>query len=367
MNNRHEVTEQPDDRRDLVVIGASAGGLTALRTLVSQLPEDFPAAILVVVHIGTQPSILPSLLTAWGRLPAVHAEDGSELRPGLIQVAPPDHHLLLAEKGIRLSRGPKEHHSRPAIDPLFRSAAICCGTRVIGVILSGHLDDGTAGLQAIKACGGTAIVQEPRDAQVASMPLSVLRHVEVDHCLPTASMPRLLSALVAEPAPLGKFPAPDALRSEHAVTESKTARDAMRNLQAFSKPSTHSCPDCGGVLWEVDGAKPPRFRCHTGHAFTLLTLAESMREATEEALQTAIRALQEQAILRRRAAGMKQSAGEFADASAIDADADRLDEQMRLLVQISENTALRSLESAPLLADEVSPDTGDELPGAPPV
>jgi two-component system chemotaxis response regulator CheB len=229
-------------------------------------------------------------------------------------VAPPDHHLLLEHERICLSRGPKEHHSRPAIDPLFRSAALCYGPRVVGVILSGHLDDGTAGLQAVKGCGGLAVVQDPRDAEVASMPMSALRHVDVDHCEPVADMGRLLAMLAREPVPTGDVSAPSALRSEHAVGMSNSARDAMRHLQAFAAPSTHSCPDCGGVLWEVKGAEPARFRCHTGHAFTLLTLAESMREVTEDALQNAIRALQEQAILLRRAAVAKRETVESADA-----------------------------------------------------
>lgn len=335
----------PTEHRDLVVIGASAGGLPALRALVSLLPEDLAATLLVTMHVGTQPSILPSLLTSWGRLPAMHAADGSTLQPGRILVAPPDHHLLVEVGRVRLSRGPREHHSRPAIDPMFRSAALCCGPRVIGVILSGHLDDGTAGLQAVKACGGVAVVQDPADAEVTSMPLSALRHVDVDHCLPMAAMARLLSGLVTDPVPAREVPAPIELRSEYAMGATNSAGDAMRKLQTFAKPSTQTCPDCGGVLWEVKDAKPPRFRCHTGHAYTLRTLAQSMMESTEEALQHAIRALQEQAILLRQAAAASRTA-EAADAPALEADAERMEAHTRQLIRISEDAGLPSLEVA---------------------
>ena len=342
----------PAGRRNLLVIGASTGGLQALRTLVSMLPEDLPAAVLLVMHVGAQPSILPSLLTSWGRLPAVHARDDSPLQAGCIQVAPPDHHLLVVDERIRLSRGPKEHHSRPAIDPLFRAVALCCGPRVIGVILSGHLDDGTAGLQAIKACGGIAVVQDPADAQGACMRARAARQGDVDHCVPMGAMARLLPTLVTEPAPVRELPAPIALRSEHVLgSTTDSAEDAMRNLQTFATPSTHSCPECGGVLWEVKDAAPPRFRCHTGHAFTLRTLAESRRGATEEVLQNAIRALQEQVLLLRQAATASRAAGAVADAAAIENDSDRIEEHMRLLRKISQSSGVSSLEAVVLPTD----------------
>jgi two-component system, chemotaxis family, protein-glutamate methylesterase/glutaminase len=336
----------PTTQRDVVAIGASAGGLRALRTLVSQLPADFPAAILVVMHIGTQPSILPSLLTAWGVLPAVHAEDGGPLLPGRLHIAPPDHHLLVTGDSIRLLRGPKEHHTRPAIDPLFRSVAVCCGPRVVGIVLSGHLDDGTAGLQAIKACGGIAVVQDPREAQVSSMPMSALRHVDVDHCLPSAGMARLLTGLVAQPAPQPEAATPPTLAREHALSVGPQGEEVVKNLQAFADPSTHACPDCGGVLWEVKDAKPTRFRCHTGHAYTLRTLAESMKESTDHALQIAVRALQEQAILLRRAAAASRADDALAEAEEIDADAARLEAHVSLLTRVSEAAAVGSLEAA---------------------
>jgi two-component system chemotaxis response regulator CheB len=330
--------------------------LRALRTLVSQLPADFPAAVLVVLHIGTQPSILPSLLGAWGNLPAEHAEDGGPLLAGRLHVAPPDHHLILVGDSIRLLRGPKEHHTRPAIDPLFRSAAVCCGPRVVGIVLSGHLDDGTAGLQAIKACGGVAVVQDPRDAQVPSMPMSALRHVDVDHCVPVAGMAQLLTSLVAQPVSSQQAAAPTALASEHALSVSEPGEEVMKHLQAFADPSTHACPDCGGVLWEVKAAKPTRFRCHTGHAYTLRTLAESMKESTDHALQIAVRALQEHAILLRRAAAASRAADAVAEAAAIDADAERLEAHVRVLTRVSEDAAVKSLEAPSVPREEATPE-----------
>ncbi|RYG86497.1 MAG: chemotaxis protein CheB [Alphaproteobacteria bacterium] len=173
-------TAPPFPSSRLVVIGASLGGVSALKEICSGLPRDFKAPICVVLHTGDRKSILPDILSAAGPLPAAHAIDGEALRAGRIYIAPPDHHLRAGVDEVRLSRGPKEHHSRPAIDPLFRPAAVACKHRAIGVVLTGMLDDGTPGMGAIKACGGTTIVQDPTEAKAASMPLSVIRHVDVE-------------------------------------------------------------------------------------------------------------------------------------------------------------------------------------------
>jgi two-component system chemotaxis response regulator CheB len=339
-------TNFEEARRDLVVIGASAGGLPALRALVSQLPADFPAAILIVMHIGSQPSILPSLLAVWGKMPAAHVQGGEPLLPGRVYVAPPDHHMLISDGAIRLWRGPKEHYTRPAIDPLFRSAAICCGRRAVGIILSGHMDDGTAGLQAIKSCGGIAVVQDPRDAQVPGMPMSALHHVDIDHCVPITGMAPLLASLVAEPVASEDVPVPSYLSSEDAVFGGQPAEDVMESLNSIAEPSTLVCTDCGGVLWEVRNSRPIRFRCHTGHAFTLRSLAASMKESTELALQSAIRSLQEQAILLHRAAAVSRASDAVVEADAIEADADRLEAHVRQLEELNRASAVRSLEPA---------------------
>jgi two-component system chemotaxis response regulator CheB len=175
-----------------IVIGASTGGVEALRTLVSGLPRDIPAAICVVQHIGHNSSMLPELLAQVGTLPVAHARQGEVLRPGKIYVAPPDHHLLLMDGFTRLTRGPRENWARPAIDPLFRSAADIYGPRVVGVVLTGGLNDGTAGLHAVREAGGIAVVQHPADAACADMPASALRHAGANYCVPLRDIPQLL-------------------------------------------------------------------------------------------------------------------------------------------------------------------------------
>src|SRR5688572_8991302 len=196
----------------IVVVGSSAGGIRAWKSLAAQLGADFPAPILAVQHIGSHPSILPTLLARSGALPASHAIDGEVPRPGHIHVAPPDRHMLLEGDRIRLTRGAKENHTRPAIDPLFRSAAIARGADVIGVVLTGLLDDGTAGLQAIAQCGGTVVVQDPDDAEQASMPASALKYVRADHVVALDSVGPLLHRLAAEPPRPGRSAASRVVR-----------------------------------------------------------------------------------------------------------------------------------------------------------
>jgi Chemotaxis response regulator containing a CheY-like receiver domain and a methylesterase domain len=185
---------------DIIVIGASMGGIETLSNLVAQFPEDLPAAIFIVVHIAPNgPGVLAQILDRTGPLTAKLAENGESIRHGRIYVAPPDHHLLVKQGFIRVTRGPRENRSRPAIDPLFRSAAVAYGSRVIGVILTGFQNDGTAGLITIKRCGGVAVVQEPKDALALDMPQSALDSVEVDHCLAVSGMGAVLDRLAREP------------------------------------------------------------------------------------------------------------------------------------------------------------------------
>jgi two-component system chemotaxis response regulator CheB len=279
----------------LIVIGASAGGLRVLTRLAQQLPTDLPAAVLVVVHIGKHRSLLPDLLSAHNRLPARHANDGEPIMPGRIYIAPPDHHMLVDGRQLRLTRGAKEHHARPAIDPLFRSAARWHGPRTVGVVLSGMLDDGTAGLQAIKRCGGIAVVQDPLDAREPSMPESALRHVNVDHCVDTAGLAGLLSTLAREGEVPNMPEVPDPLQHEIALMLSQG--DALEHLRHIGRPSTFVCPDCHGSLWQLSGADPPRYRCHTGHGFTQLSLEHTLALTRDEAIWNALRAVQENGFL----------------------------------------------------------------------
>jgi two-component system chemotaxis response regulator CheB len=292
--------------RDLIVVGASAGGVEALETLVAGLPADLPAAVIVVLHLapGT-PSVLPRILARAGPLPAVHARDGEPYETGRIYVAPPDHHLLVRDGRLRLIGGARENLHRPAVDPLFRSAAVARGPRVIGVVLTGALDDGTAGLSAVKRCGGVAVVQDPRDASYPSMPANALKNVAVDHCIPVSEMAGLLARLAGEavtgPAP----PAPAAIQAEDCMIERQ--QDDEQVLDEIGSRSTITCPECSGTLWELSD-DPVQFRCHVGHAYSPRTLMAQHTRRLEDALWAAIRSFEESASLSERVAARFQAA-----------------------------------------------------------
>ena len=265
-------------QRSIVVVGASAGGIEALRQLVASLPADLEAAVCVVLHISaTGASVLPAILSRAGRLPASSAVDGEAIRPGRIYVAPPDHHLLVHEGIVRLERGPKEHRSRPAVDPLFRSAAEAYGNRAIAVVLSGTLGDGALGLRAVKARGGVTVVQDPKDALFDSMPRAAMEMVQVDHVAPMREMGPLIVRLCHE-----------------GVVEKLSLSEP-----AWSA-GTMTCPDCGGMLSEQDENGKLRFRCRVGHAFGSDTLLEAQGESIETALFMAARALAEKAAFLRQ-------------------------------------------------------------------
>jgi two-component system chemotaxis response regulator CheB len=286
--------------RDIIVIGASAGGVNALETLVADLPADLPATVIVAMHLAAgTPSILPEILSRAGPLPAVHPRDGETYRRGTIYVAPPDHHLLVRNGSLRLTRGARENLHRPAIDPLFRSAAVAHGPSVIGVILTGALDDGTAGLSAVKRCGGTAIVQDPADAPHPSMPASALKNVAVDHCVPVSGMAALLARL-AGGAVKGPLPtAPASIKAEDCMIERQ--QDDEDVLDRIGSRSTVTCPECNGTLWELSD-DPVQFRCHVGHAYSPRTLMAEHTRRLEDALWAAIRSFEESASLSERVA-----------------------------------------------------------------
>jgi two-component system chemotaxis response regulator CheB len=283
--------------RDLVVMGGSVGGVPAMLEIAAGLPADFPAAILAVLHIGPNRSQMPELLSRSGPLPSRHPVDGERPERGVIHIAPPDRHMVLERGRIRLLHGPKEHHTRPAIDPLFRSAAAEFGERAIGMVLSGGMDDGTAGLQAIKSCGGLAVVQHPSSAIEPSMPMSAITYAPVDYVRPLRELPALLVELAGSRAVAQAIP-PDRLL--HELANFNGARQPMDHLDAIGTRSRFTCPECQGVLWEIDGELPVRYRCHTGHAFSLRSLDGVQRKTTEDAIWAAIRALQERESLLRR-------------------------------------------------------------------
>jgi two-component system, chemotaxis family, protein-glutamate methylesterase/glutaminase len=285
------------DRRDIVVIGGSAGGVEALMHICAGLPADLPAALFVVQHISpVSKSVLPDLLSKVGPLPAKHPVEGEPIKSGQIFVAPPDFHLLLRDGRVALRHGPQENRTRPAIDPLFRSAAVAYGPRVIGVVLTGLLDDGTAGLQAIKRCGGICVVQDPDDAQWPDMPRRALEFGNIDHVVTLAEMPALLDRLCREPAG-PKLPVPQSLEIEGRIAAQELG---PADVPTLGEPSALSCPVCGGVLNEVLEEGTAQFRCQTGHAFTSEGLVVAQSEGLERALESAARTHRDRLTLCRR-------------------------------------------------------------------
>jgi two-component system chemotaxis response regulator CheB len=296
--------------RDVVVVGASAGGIEALSTVVAGLPRDMPAAVFVVLHLPTNgTSVLPAILSRAGPLPAAHAVDGDPVRPGRIYVARPDYHLLIRDGHIRLARGPRENGHRPAVDALFRSAARAYGPRVIGVVLSGSLDDGTAGLQAIKQRGGIAVVQDPSTALFPGMPRSALENVEVDHCLPLREIPPLLVTLASQPLPKEamQLVPPPGMEMEADMAELELA--ALQREERPGTPSGYTCPECHGSLQEIRDGELIRFRCRVGHAYSAESLLAQQSDALEAALYMALDLIKERESLARRLVARAEERG----------------------------------------------------------
>jgi two-component system chemotaxis response regulator CheB len=289
--------------RDTIVIGASAGGVQALSTLVTALPADLPAAVFIVLHIPAEvPSFLPGILSRESLLPVAHAVNGEKIERGRVYVAPPDLHLLLEDGYIRLVRGPKENLHRPSIDALFRSAARCAGPRVIGVVLTGARDDGTVGMRAIKQRGGITIVQNPKEAPFPSMPLSVMRQIRVDYSLPLGEIAPLLNELSRQKADEeGRYRVPDDIEIEAKIAEQEMNGDELlASVERLGRISRLTCPDCNGALWEIADEDILRYRCHVGHAYSAESLSDGQSQMLEIALWSAVRALEEQTVLARR-------------------------------------------------------------------
>jgi two-component system, chemotaxis family, protein-glutamate methylesterase/glutaminase len=323
----------PPPSTPAVVIGASSGGVAALLELAAGLPPEFPAIVGVVLHVGALPSILPQLLAARGALPAAHAQHGDPLRAGRIYVAPPDQHMLFTPDGVRLTHGPRENHARPAIDPLFRTTALHWRQRAIGVVLSGQLDDGTAGLKAIADCGGMTVVQDPADAVEPSMPASALASVAVDHRVRVRAMAPLLLEAVGRSPSAAPIDRPERIVREQAIFE---RRNVMEHLAVLAEPSALTCPDCGGGLWELKDSRPLRYRCHTGHAFTAASLEAAQADTAEHALWSSVRALQERELLLRRLAVVAEATGDHPQAEAGRRAADRVREQTKQLSRLTQ-------------------------------
>jgi two-component system, chemotaxis family, protein-glutamate methylesterase/glutaminase len=286
-------------KRDIIVIGASAGGITALMALVKSIPKKFAGYIFVVIHIPpSSPSNLPAILKSAGPLDAVHPQDGEVLKRGRIYVALPDHHMLLEGNKVLVKKGPEENRFRPSIDALFRSAAYVYGPRVVGVVLSGALNDGTSGLWSVKRLGGLTIVQDPGDANFPSMPMNVLEYVKVDHSVPAEEIGKLLGKLVREAAPQKpRIPKAQMALLKMEVIISKQDNAFSLGIMEAGELTPFTCPECNGVLVRLAEGKFIRFRCHTGHAYTASSLLADVSKSVEEKLWQAMRGLEETTLL----------------------------------------------------------------------
>jgi two-component system, chemotaxis family, protein-glutamate methylesterase/glutaminase len=329
----------------VVVVGTSAGGLDALTRFVAQLPQDFPGSIFIVQHMSadsTGDALLNSLRRN-GRLACAEATSGAEIKKGHIYVAPPDHHMMITAGKILITKGARENRSRPGIDPLFRSAAVAYRSKVIGVILTGYLDDGTAGMIAIKRCGGTCIVQDPGDAAYPDMPQNVLNHVKVDHVVPLAEMGALLASLLQRPArkdqPVPKDVAVEAKIAERVLSD-------LPSVEAVGEQVPFNCPGCGGVLWEVAKGEPLRYRCHTGHAFSSSVLLAEQTAKLEETLWIALRMFEERRNLL-TTMSHRGGRGYSPSASAKAAESDVHIRRIRAILTSSDDVPLVAAESGP--------------------
>lgn len=288
----------------IVVVGTSAGGLAALRALLRGIPEDFAAPICIVQHIGRYPSRASELLQPWSALPIRMVSAPMPLEPGKVYFAAPDQHLLIAAGHAVPERGPRENFARPAIDPLFRSAAEEFGPATIGVILTGRLNDGTAGLYELKKRGGTAIVQDPRSAEYSDMPQSAATHVDIDHCVPLEDIPALLSRLVAAQ------PYTESAESAPSVEET-----SMKTSSRIKSPNALTCPECGGSMRSSTIGSLIEFDCHTGHRFTSDVVADAQLAGLEQATEMLVRRLNERAKLCRLLAERARESGDRATES----------------------------------------------------
>ncbi|MBT0769619.1 chemotaxis protein CheB [Kineosporia sp. J2-2] len=285
-------------QRDVVVVGASAGGVEAITRLLSPLPADLPACVLVVLHTpATGVNALATILSRVTALKVVAAEGETPFERGSVIVARPDHHLLVVDDRVILTRGPRENGHRPAVDVLFRSAARVLGPRVVGVVLSGALDDGSAGLVSVRARGGVAIVQDPLDAAQPGMPANAIAAADPEHVLPLDAIPATLTGLVG--AEVGEVPTPapgDPLGEEVEIARHGSSRAAGRQHYQ-SNPAGLTCPDCHGPLFAIDEAGYVRYRCLTGHAWSAESLLAETDAALEGALWMGLRSLEEKASL----------------------------------------------------------------------
>jgi two-component system, chemotaxis family, protein-glutamate methylesterase/glutaminase len=300
----------------IIVVGGSMGAYDVVKTLCKSLPADLQAAVCIVLHLRPDSrNIFAGSLDNLSGLPVSTAKDGDPLEGGHIYVAPGDHHLLIIEDGLRLGRGPRENMSRPAIDPLFRSAAVTFGSRVIGVVLSGYLN-----LAAVKQCGGSTIVQDPSDAKAQDMPVSALQSSDVDYRGSAEDLAAMLSEILRTP-PGPTTPAPPELMLEVDIALGRPC--TTDTLVKIADVSPLSCPACGGVLSQIRAAGPLRYRCQVGHAYTAEILNKEQEPTVDEAMRVALRIIEERVTLLERMARDDRANGRVKSAAMTD---DRLDE-----------------------------------------
>jgi two-component system chemotaxis response regulator CheB len=305
----------PRKLKAVVTIGASAGGVQALMTLLQQLPDTLEAAVFVVLHIPAHtPSQLPAVLQRATRMPVAFGKDGEEIRAGRVYLAQADRHLMIDGNKIRVTRGPKESRARPSIDVLFRSAAISFGPQVIGVVLTGALDDGTAGLWTVKDMGGKALVQDPNGAEYRSMPESAAAHVEVDATLSITDLAKEISRLTQEGLNMAKTPPRPGTKMENMIAAEGNALNS--GVMTLGRVSGYTCPDCHGALVQIEEGSIVRFRCHTGHAFSLKALLVEVSESIDTGLWDTLRAIEERIMLLKQMAEIASKAGSIETAAS---------------------------------------------------
>ena len=289
-----------------IALGGSTGAVKDLKRILAALPADLPAPVFVVVHVGAQGrNLLAKTFEGCGLLPVTTAEDGETVEPGHVYIAPSYRHLLVIEGAIRLGRGPRENMARPAVDALFRSVALSYGSRAIGLVITGHLNDGASGLAAIRQRGGITVVQNPSDAEAPDMPFGALEASDIDYRAPTDELAPLLSVL-AQQAPGPEAQASRALELEVDIALGRPCRSPT--IAEIATPVPISCPSCAGVLSELK--EPPlRFRCQVGHGYTAEALVKEQEGSLDEAVRVALRIVGERATLIERMVRDAQAAG----------------------------------------------------------
>ena len=315
--------------RDILAIGTSAGGFEALRFLAGEFSRDLPASVLVVLHLSAQfRSSLDAILTQAGPLPASFAVDGEKLEKSRIYIAPAERHLIVEGERLRLGSGPRENNARPSLDPLFRSAALCCAPRTVGAVLTGTQGDGAAGLSVLKQSGGITVIEDPTDAAFPEMPAAALALARPNHVVGLPGMPALLEKLVRQP-PGQPVPVPTGL--EYEVNIASGGQGSMSEMDRIGHRSVLACPDCHGVMWEIDQGELVRYRCHEGHAYTAELTGLALDDNIRQAFGSALRALDERVALARKLERQANASGRNLSAESWAGKAREYEEEARII------------------------------------